>query len=167
MHPSLLRMIIVGNVHLCCHWQSELFVSCRLSIDSLLSREMLENRGEWMFYPDVKEYLRKMRGNIDFAVMKERLPLVHRYWQVTEAEVERIVREESEEDFWTSVQQIILLDAKLVLLRSYISEFDFQGFSEEEIIENIELDHSTYTKELCGYNLTDTGHPSILFGKGR
>ena len=56
---------------------------------------MLENRGEWMFYPDVKEYLRKMRGNIDFAVMKERLPLVHRYWQVTEAEVERIVREES------------------------------------------------------------------------
>lgn len=98
---------------------------------------MLENRGEWMFYPDVREYLRKMRGNIDFAVMKERLPLVHRYWQVTEAEVERIVREESEEDFWTSVQQIILLDAKLVLLRSYISEFDFQGFSEEEIIENI------------------------------
>ncbi len=65
------------------------FVSCRLSIDSLLSREMLENRGEWMFYPDVKEYLRKMRGNIDFAVMKERLPLVHRYWQVTEAEVEK------------------------------------------------------------------------------
>ncbi len=37
-----------------------------------------------------------------------------------------------------------------------------KGFSEEEIIENIELDHSTYTKELCGYNLTDTGHPSIL-----
>lgn len=101
-----------------------------------------------MFYPDVKEYLRKMRGNIDFAVMKERLPLVHRYWQVTEAEVERIVREESEEDFWTSVQQIILLDAKLVLLRSYISEFDFQGFSEEEIIENIELDHRHLYKRI-------------------
>jgi hypothetical protein len=129
-------------------------------------RKKLENRGERMFYPDVKEYLQKMRGDIDFEAMSECLPLVHRYWQITEAEIEKIVRE-SETDFWESVQKIILLDAKLVLLRSYISDFDFQDFTEEEIIENIELDHCTYTKELCGYNLKDAGHPSILFGKGR
>ena len=116
MHPSLLRMIIVGKVHLCCHRQSELLLAVDYPLIVSLSREMLENRGEWMFYPDVKEYLRKDAGNIDFAVMKERLPLVHRYWQVdgsrSRKNCSRRIRRKIS---WTSVTtKSSLLDAKLV-----------------------------------------------------
>ncbi|NSS93209.1 hypothetical protein HRG34_11200 [Enterococcus faecalis] len=117
-----------------------------------------------MLYPDVKEYLIKMREGIDFNSLEKRLPLIHRYWQVTEAEIIKIVYEETKEDFWTCIQKIIFLDAKLVLARSYIKGFDIQYLSEDQIIESIELDYMTYTKELCGYNLKEAGHPSILFG---
>jgi hypothetical protein len=108
-----------------------------------------------------------MRDTIDFEELKSNLPLIHDYWQKTEVEMEAIIANRQEENFWLDLQKVILVDTKLVLLRSYVTEFDYSGFTEEEIIQNIEEDYVTYTKELCGYNLKDVEHPSIIFGKGR
>lgn len=119
--------------------------------------------GMKLLYPSVNEYLKKMREGLSPADIREDMPVVYSYWLEQEAELKKILKNR-ETTFWTDIQRVLLIDAKLVLLRSYINDYDFHGFSEEEIIANVEQDHFTFNKELCGYSLKDQVHPSIIFG---
>lgn len=116
-----------------------------------------------LLYPSVNEYLKKMREGLSPADIREDMPVVYSYWLEQEAELKKILKNR-ETTFWTDIQRVLLIDAKLVLLRSYFNDYDFHGFSEEEIIANVEQDHFTFNKELCGYSLKEQVHPSIIFG---
>lgn len=116
-----------------------------------------------MLYPSVNDYLVKMREGLSAETIKSEMPTVFAYWLKQEAELKKILKNK-DMAFWTDIQRVLLIDAKLVLLRSYINDYDFHGFSEDEIIANVEQDHFTFNKELCGYSLKEQVHPSIIFG---
>lgn len=116
-----------------------------------------------MLYPSVNDYLVRMREGLSTETVKNEMPLVYGYWLKQEAELKEILKNNNIA-FWTDIQRVLLIDAKLVLLRSYMNDYDFHGFSEDEIIANVEQDHFTFNKELCGYSLKEKVHPSIIFG---
>ena len=105
-----------------------------------------------------------MREGLSAETIKDEMPSVYAYWLAQEAELKKILKNK-DMAFWMDIQRVLLIDAKLVLLRSYINDYDFHGFSEDEIIANVEQDHFTFNKELCGYSLKEQVHPSIIFGE--
>ena len=123
----------------------------------------MELGGRKLFYQSVNEYLVKMRAGLSAETIKDEMPSVYAYWLAQEAELKKILKNK-DMAFWMDIQRVLLIDAKLVLLRSYINDYDFHGFSEDEIIANVEQDHFTFNKELCGYSLKEQVHPSIIFG---
>lgn len=119
--------------------------------------------GRKLLYPSVNDYLVRMREGLSTETVKNEMPSVYAYWLKQEAELKEILKNNNIA-FWTDIQRVLLIDAKLVLLRSYMNDYDFHGFSEDEIIANVEQDHFTFNKELCGYSLKEKVHPSIIFG---
>ena len=97
-----------------------------------------------------------MREGLSAETIKGEMPSVYAYWLAQEAELKKILKNK-DMAFWMDIQRVLLIDAKLVLLRSYINDYD-------EIIANVEQDHFTFNKELCGYSLKEQVHPSIIFG---
>ncbi|WP_429861908.1 DUF7006 family protein [Enterococcus casseliflavus] len=119
--------------------------------------------GRKLLYPSVNDYLVRMREGLSTETVKNEMPSVYAYWLKQEAELKEILKNNNIA-FRTDIQKVLLIDAKLVLLRSYMNDYGFHGFSEDEIIANVEQDHFTFNKELCGYSLKEKVHPSIIFG---
>ncbi len=64
------------------------------------------------------------------------------------------------ESFWTILPYILGIDAKLALL---IELIHLDEFDTSEILRIIETDYKTYTKELCGYDLSMEPPHSLIF----
>lgn len=74
--------------------------------------------------------------------------------------LEDYVKRLSTECFWTILPYILGIDAKLALFIELIHLDDFDG---AELLRIIELDYQTYTKELCGYDLSMEPPHSLIF----
>lgn len=83
--------------------------------------------GRKLLYPSVNDYLVKMREGLSAETIKSEMPTVFAYWLKQEAELKKILKNK-DMAFWTDIQRVLLIDAKLVLLRSYINDYDFQAF---------------------------------------
>ncbi|MGL9769073.1 DUF7006 family protein [Enterococcus sp. DIV0806c] len=68
----------------------------------------------------------------------------------------------SKENFWQLEPEIMGIDARLSLLTELL-KFNFEDFSDEEIIRITEKDYRTYLKELCGYSLSEEANHSLVF----
>lgn len=64
------------------------------------------------------------------------------------------------ESFWTILPYILGIDAKLAL---FIELIHLDDFDVSELLRITELDYQTYTKELCGYDLSMDPPPSLIF----
>ena len=83
--------------------------------------------GRKLFYQSVNEYLVKMREGLSAETIKGEMPSVYAYWLAQEADLKKILKNK-DMAFWMDIQRVLLIDAKLVLLRSYINDYDFHGF---------------------------------------
>lgn len=75
-------------------------------------------------------------------------------------ELEDYLRRFPKESFWTILPYVMGIDAKLVL---FIELIRLDEFDAAEILRIIETDYKTYTKELCGYDLSMEPPHSLIF----
>lgn len=118
-----------------------------------------------MFFQTEEEYLNAMHEDIDLELVKDKTPKLYDYWMLQETEITKLSEEFEEQKLWVAIQQSLLLDAKLVLLRTFLKDFDHHDFNEDELIDLIERDHKYMHKEMCGYQLNQKAHHSLIFGK--
>ena len=64
------------------------------------------------------------------------------------------------ESFWIILPYILGIDARLAL---FIELIHLEEFDAAEILRIIETDYKTYTKELCGYDLSMEPPHSLIF----
>ena len=72
----------------------------------------------------------------------------------------QLIETMTQETFWEHLPEILGIDAKLNLLTELLI---FEDFPNEEILRIVETDYRSYFKELCGYSLTETPKPSMIF----
>jgi len=114
-----------------------------------------------------KEYLLLMRNGIDVTNLKEKSESLYRYWCRCEQRIIQITEQISEYNFWYNLCELIDLDSKLCIVKSLYTQKEKFGFfdtiSYEKIIEFSHTDSGFFNHEMCGYNLKEQGHSSIIF----
>ena len=108
---------------------------------------------------DFYEYKKLIRGNIDFKEMAMKSPNVYLYWINLEKNLLSSISHCKPDSFWNVVQILLEADSKFVIIKDLLSG----EFLEQEIIDIANSDFYSLTKELCGYNLNQKPHSSIIF----
>lgn len=114
-----------------------------------------------------KDYLLLMRSGIDVTSLKDKSERLYAYWCTLEQRIIQITEQINEDNLWYNLCELIDLDSKLCIVKSLYAEKEKSGFfdtiSYEEIIEFSHTDSGYYNHEMCGYNLKEQGHTSIIF----
>lgn len=118
-----------------------------------------------MCFQTEKEYITVMREDINFESVREKMPKLYEYWIQQEREIKKLSTNFNDCHMWHSFQKMILIDAKLVILRSYFQNPEQYYSDEEDLIQLIEKDCRDLNKEMCGYKLNKKAHNSLIFGK--
>ncbi|SFE57283.1 hypothetical protein SAMN04487887_11723 [Enterococcus casseliflavus] len=71
-----------------------------------------------------------------------------------------LIEQISSENFWEIFPIILGIDAKLSILIEIIPIEDIES---KEILKIVEKDYKTYSKELCGFDLSDKAPHSLIF----
>ncbi|MBS7577114.1 MULTISPECIES: hypothetical protein [unclassified Enterococcus] len=118
-----------------------------------------------MFFQTEKEYITIMREDINFDLVQKKMPKLYDYWMIQESEVLKLCKNFNGDLMWLSLQKMILIDAKLVILRNHFQDCEKYYFDESALIQLIEHDCKGINKEMCGYRLNKKAHNSLIFGK--
>lgn len=105
------------------------------------------------------KYKELMRDGINLDSLEMTHPSLYQYWCGLENTLAKKVSHSNANTFWSDMHLLLTVDSKLVLIRDLISE----EFSDEEIIDMVNQDYYHFYKELCGYNLGQKPHNSIMF----
>lgn len=91
--------------------------------------------------------------------------LIEEYYNKLVLEMEELINCISSSTFWELFPRLLGIDARLALLAELVDLLldDNLGLAPEELIEWVEKDYSSYTKELCGYNLNSRTNYSFIF----
>ncbi|TPR56921.1 DUF7006 family protein [Enterococcus sp. OL5] len=92
-------------------------------------------------------------------------PQIEGYCKKLLADIEDVITSVSPKTFWKLFPRLLGIDARLALLGETVNLLtdDDLTIGSEEIISWIETDYVTYTKEICGYNLSDATNGSLIF----
>ena len=105
-------------------------------------------------------YLKSFEKQLAKSKTKREAPKLYSYMQEQFEQLDRLLREISEDTFWETMPLVLGIDAKLSLLTE-VMHLDL--LTEEELIRVTEQDYRTYYKELCGYDLSMTPPHSLVF----
>ncbi|NBA60754.1 MULTISPECIES: DUF7006 family protein [Enterococcus] len=104
-------------------------------------------------------YLQGFQSTLE-EVEKRESQVLKDYIQSQMNQLEKLVSQVSQENFWKVLPEILGIDAKLGIFSELIV---FDDFSNEYIVRMVETDYCTYFKELCGFNLSMEPKHSMIF----
>ena len=115
-----------------------------------------------MYYSSLKDYLNKMEKDRP-ENLAEKFPELYKYSNQLENKLSSILEQINPQNFWKMLPVILGIDAKFVLLRDAYEDICLYGFSEIDVIHNIESDYKSINQEQCGYHLDTCPYDSLIF----
>lgn len=79
------------------------------------------------------------------------------------AELEYYEKDLTKENLWRTFPKMIGIDSKLNILQSLIKVDEAVLLKETQILEIVEKDYVSYTKEAFGFKLNENPHFALLF----
>lgn len=111
---------------------------------------------------DRKQYILKWCGIFNELEI-DKYPVLCAYIKNLFTDLEYYEEELTKENIWLTFPKMIGIDSKLNILQSLIKVDEIFLLKETQILEIVEKDYVSYTKEAFGFKLNETPHFSLLF----
>lgn len=111
---------------------------------------------------DRKQYILEWR-DIFNELEITKYPVLSMYIKDLFTELEYYEEDLTKENIWRIFPKMIGIDSKLNILQSLIKVDETFFLKETQILEIVEKDYVSYTKEAFGFKLNETPHFSLLF----
>lgn len=111
---------------------------------------------------DRKQYILEWRSIFNELEISK-YPVLGVYTKNLFDELQYYEEDLKKENIWRTFPKMIGIDSKLNILQSLIKVDETFLLKETQILEIVEKDYVSYTKEAFGFKLNETPHYSLLF----